>query len=295
MRIKRFLCIFIIILLLFIMTGCNNNDTEVLKQKTDEEIEYLDATLISLLNKLNSISFDNYYVTTEKVKLNAESKESSGNDSNQDKSKGNGDSSKSEESSGNGKKDESEINVSNMKSQNILLGDRNSTDWENIKIEIENLYSSWNSIIIDLYKLGINNEDILKFSNNLDTALTNIKQENKVGSLLSCANLYALLPVFKSSYSDNKTNINIMWTKVHVINAYSSVGNNDWDNVSKEIGQADQAYSAVMGDMNFTNEKSYNVNKTYVTLKELQNSIVNNDEDIFYIKYKNFMQEVNLL
>ena len=62
-----------------------------------------------------------------------------------------------------------------------------------------------------------------------------------------------------------------------------------------EIKKAEEAFNNVMTDVNFINEKNYNVNKTYVSLKELQNSISLNDPDVFYIKYKTFMEEINLL
>ena len=60
--------------LLLSLVGCNNKDENIeLKEKTDASIEFLDSTLITLLNKLNNISFENYYVTTKKVELDANS------------------------------------------------------------------------------------------------------------------------------------------------------------------------------------------------------------------------------
>ena len=60
--------------LLLSLVGCNNKDEYIeLKEKTDASIEFLDSTLITLLNKLNNISFENYYVTTKKVELDANS------------------------------------------------------------------------------------------------------------------------------------------------------------------------------------------------------------------------------
>ena len=97
------------------------------------------------------------------------------------------------------------------------------------------------------------------------------------------------------AYSAQRTNINLKWTKAHILKAYSSVNRGDWNTVTSEVGQAEQAYNAVLSDVEFVNKKSYNTNKTYVTLKELQNSIASSDEDIFYIKYKNLMEEINLL
>ena len=58
------------LLLIVTLSGCQKqDDTEILKLKVNEEIQYLDTNIISMLNKLNNISFENYYVTTENIKL----------------------------------------------------------------------------------------------------------------------------------------------------------------------------------------------------------------------------------
>ncbi len=303
MKLKKVIVILLILPLIFFLTGCENkNENNDLKTKTDSSIEYLDNTLISLINQLNNISFENFYVSTEKVKLDSESKGGSGSSvtsSSSDESKGDGEEGTSS-SSDEGKSNKSgsttsSINASTMKPNGILLSDRNNIDWEGIKAKTENLYASWSSIIIDLYKLGISNDNILKFSELLDNSLTNVKNENKEGTVQSYAQLYNLLPVFLDSYSDDRTKLNLQWTKAHIINAYTAVGINNWNIVTSETNQALQNYSAVMSDAKFVNEKAYNTNKTFVSLEELQNSIKTQDSDIFYIKYKNFIQEVNLL
>ena len=289
MNVKKIFIILLLLVILFGITGCknnNDNNTEaLLKQKADEEIQYLDTTLTSLANKINNISFETYYVATEKVKLNSTLQSSSSSTQND----------KNNSSKENNNESSQDITVSKMKSKNVLLGDRNDIDWDSIKTTTENLYSTWNTILIDLYKLGANNDDILKFSANLDEMIMNIKQEKKAESLISITNLYDIIPVFMDAYSDQRTNINLKWTKAHILKAYSLINRGDWNNIASEIAQAEQAYNAVLTDINFVNQKSYNSNKTYVALKELQNSIAVNDIDIFYIKYKNFMEEITLL
>lgn len=311
MKTRKLFIVLILIILVFTLSSCKSKEdteNELLREKTNSSIKYLDTTLISILNKLNNISFENFYVTTEKVDLNnnkqnisnssdeSQSSDSSGGKEESSNSEsGSGGESKQGESDNSSKPDKSLITVSDMKSHNILLSDKNSIDWDNIKADIENLYSSWNAIIIDLYKIGINNDDILNFSAYLDEALSNIKQEKRENALTSLASLYNMIPKFKTSYSNNNTEINILWTKAHVVKAYSSVGIKDWNTVMSEMGEAEKAYSAVISDAEFVNSKSYNTNKTYVCLKELQNSVAKQDEDIFYIKYKNFMEEINML
>lgn len=303
MRLKKIALIILFLTFVILLSGCENkNEEDQMKQKTDASIQFLDDSLISMLNGLNNISYVNYYVTTEKVKVDSKSKsgsDSSENSKSSEVSQGNDSNQNSGEQSSEGKNgqqnDNEKITVSDMKSKNILLSDRSTINWEKLKSEIENLYSSWNTILIDLYKLGISNDDIFKFSSYLDNTVASMKMESRESTLLNLSALYGILPSFMDSYSDNRTSINIKWTKAHIIRAYSAVGNKDWNTVVSEIAQADQSYGAVMSDADFVNEKSYNTNKTYVSLKEMQNSLSLQDEDIFYIKYKNFMQEINLL
>lgn len=300
MRFKKlFLCIFFIIII-FTLTGCRNNETKNLDSKVNEEINYMSVSLISILNKLNNISFENYYVTTEEVNKDSNSTSGQGNNSIQsssemneeDKSKN---SNQNETGGENSEQQSSKISVSSIKSKRILSDDRTNINWTTIKNDIESFYSTWNSIIIDLYKLGVNNQDILNFSSKLDETVINIKNENKVDSLRLLSELYSIIPTFMNSYASDQTDINIQLTRSYVINAYALVEKKDWNSINDQIKKAEEAFNNVMTDVNFINEKNYNVNKTYVSLKELQNSISLNDPDIFYIKYKTFMEEINLL
>lgn len=56
-------------ILLFTLTGCSNqnnqNNQDNLKSKVKEEISYLDNNLISTLNIVNNLSYDNYKVSSK--------------------------------------------------------------------------------------------------------------------------------------------------------------------------------------------------------------------------------------
>lgn len=59
-----------------------------------------------------------------------------------------------------------------------------------------------------------------------------------------------------------------------------------------EIDKALEAYRLVSSDAKYISEKSYQINKIYVLLNELKNSLEQKDKDIFYIKYRNLMEEL---
>ena len=299
MRFKKLYIFILLIIIIIVLTGCKNSETKDLNSKVNEEINYMSVSLISILNKLNNISFENYYVTTEEVSKDSDPSSEQGSNSMQSSAEMN-DEDKSKNSNqnvtgGDGGQQDNKISVSTIKSKRVLSEDRTNIDWTTIKNDIESFYLTWNSIIIDLYKLGVNNQDILNFSSKLDETVINIKNENKVDSLRLLSELYSIIPTFMNSYVSDQTDINIQLARSYVINAYALVEKNDWNSINDQIKKAEEAFNNVMTDVNFINEKNYNVNKTYVSLKELQNSISLNDPDVFYIKYKTFMEEINLL
>ncbi len=299
MRLKKLYIFIFLIITIFALSGCKNSETKDLNSKVNEEINYMSVSLISILNKLNNISFENYYVTTEEVSKDSDPSSEQGSNSMQSSAEMN-DEDKSKNSNqnvtgGDGGQQDNKISVSTIKAKRVLSEDRTNIDWTTIKNDIESFYLTWNSIIIDLYKLGVNNQDILNFSSKLDETVINIKNENKVDSLRLLSELYSIIPTFMNSYVSDQTDINIQLARSYVINAYALVEKNDWNSINDQIKKAEEAFNNVMTDVNFINEKNYNVNKTYVSLKELQNSISLNDPDVFYIKYKTFMEEINLL
>ena len=67
---KKILSILTIIMLLFLLTGCNNKENNgKLNGKVKEELLYLDLEIISLINALNNITIENYKISTEEISL----------------------------------------------------------------------------------------------------------------------------------------------------------------------------------------------------------------------------------
>ena len=52
-------------------------------------------------------------------------------------------------------------------------------NWDSVKSEIENLYTSLPSITIDLYQLNINQQDVLDFNTQVDKLTSVAKDEKK--------------------------------------------------------------------------------------------------------------------
>lgn len=134
------------------------DEKEKLAQKAQEEIKYIETTLFSMLNELQNISFDIYRLTIEnKEKQNV----TEGSEASQEES-----SSSSEESSSseNTSKENQTQKKYSMENASILLNKQDEVDWDYQKVTIETLYPYWNTTMVDLHELGVNSEDITKFS-----------------------------------------------------------------------------------------------------------------------------------
>lgn len=312
---KSVILIILIICVLSSLTGCGKKQSkeELSKQKLDQEIQYLDTKFVSLMNMLNNISFSNYKVTSEEVKEDKDESKGNSSESEQSDSKssseggasseseGNSDSnsnsgseSKEESSSGGDGKEQNKI--FKLTEDNILSSDPNvDIAWDLIKSEIENLYSIWTTITIDMHTAGVNSDDILEFNTLLDSLGVQAKDENKQGSLENLSKLYNLLPKYLNSYSNDEIKKSVLNTKAHLLTAFSIVDTDRWEDMHVEILKANQEFSTIINNVNIDKNKKLNVNRAYLLLKEAQNSIETKDKDIFLIKYKNTIQELNML
>ena len=281
----------------FSFAGCKKNEKEELKQKVISELGYVNTKIIDMLNLLNNLTFNNYTIVSEQVKLDDKTKKQ--------ESQQEGDSGRSEndgeQANGNSKDNNQEneiqdlINTTKMETDTVLSKNRNNVDWKVIKYDIERLNESWSIIVLDLYSLNTSGETILDFSSKLDTVMLAIKNENKAESLTTLADLYSLLPKFLEEIDAEENLQKIRKTQSYVINAYSMAEEITNPEINNNLQKAVDIYSEVISNIDYTKDKTYKTNKIYVLLNELANSLQLKDYDIFYVKYKNFMEAINEL
>ena len=309
MRKNKQKLVFLFLLLTFMiifLTGCSNQEEDI-NNKLSAEIEFMDNNLISMLNKVNHIQFQNYSVTAEKIEesesSNSEGSQSSssgssseGGSSQSDSAESEGDSSSGSE--GGGSKQSSEGSKSNnveykMQPSGILTGSKD-TNWDELKSDIENFYSSWSIITLDLYKQNINSKDILNFNSELDSAIIAIKNEDKQATLNTLSKLYSYIPIYANSFLGNDaTESKVYQTKSNVLNAYAQVEENKQE-VLTQLTQAENAYMSILNNIEGNSTKQGEINKIYILLKDMQSSGAE-DTDVFYIKYRNLMEQLNNL
>lgn len=304
----------LIIIMLLILSGCANDNTqEDIQTKVIQELDYLDTQIISMLNSLNNISLQNYTVTSEQINTGSPSSNNSSEESGGSSGGSQGSSGGSQESTSGGQESQSggenqesggqgqnssengNITITQMESQTVLNSDENDIDWTTIKTEIETIDESWGIILLDLASLNINNDDILNFSKTLDDCILSIKDENKEDALVNLAKLYSFVPKYESAISASNDIQIIKETKSNIINAYSVIEKEDWNTAKTNINQADETFRSITNNIDYIKNNEYKVNKTYVLINELNNSLSYQDKKLFYVKYKNLLESINTL
>ena len=273
--IKTLSIIFLVALVIISFSGCSKEktDEEQLRDKNISEIDYLDNYIMLMLNSINDIDLKQYDAKIEKTEnLNEilqESEETSSEDT------------------GNN------VIQYSMVPNNILNADK-TINWENLKLEIENLNNTWPSIIVDLYKANVDNKKLTEFSDLINTCIGNIKNENRTETLNSLAKLYEYIPVFLEKIASDNKQIELAKTKVEVIKAYVNIDFANWEELKTSLDRAISNFEPIVNNTNEA-EKEYNIRKAYVLLQEFKNAVDTNDKDLLFMKYKNLMEELIIL
>lgn len=180
----------------------------------------------------------------------------------------------------------------NLEEKGILTKD-SEINWEQIKNDVEKIYTSLYSTTIDLYKTQNNQTDIVNFNKEYDNLTKAVKNENKDDTLMELSLLYDYLPKFVDNCSNEEKDKVVIKTKNAIFKAYSILDKEEWTTISENINTASQEFTKLVTNVdNQKNVNQYNVNKAYIMINELQNAILIRDKDVFLIKYKNLLEEL---
>lgn len=308
-----------ILLLLFIsvvsLSGCKNvfkKEEADLTAKLNDEIKYLDKELILLINDFNNIKYGNFKVTVTEVKEDsnntgnsnqAESTNSSnGNSENSQKKQGEGSTGSSGDSSSgeNGQKQSQGEKANTQKDyemvENSILEDNQQIDWKKIKTSIEVLASSWITVQIDLKSANVPDKKIEEFNNKLDLLIIAIKDETKNEAILNASEMHSLLYQFVELYNSNESNyINILKTKSKILQALGNVEDKKWEDAQKKLTEATDIFQIVANNPGADANKKVNIDRSALLLHELELVTKLQEKQVFLMKYKNCIQEMNIL
>lgn len=313
----------LLITLIYIRFFYNNEAKEyaILKEKAEGEITYLDSSIIQLMNNLNNITYSRYQVTIKEINESEQQNNSSSNS----ESAGNGaqvkeqeDGQKEENSQGEGQNggsgssnEESSSNNSNNASESsnqsesrtsrlaqidsLLNSDYNTIKWDEISYGVETLYTAWPSINLDMSALNVNESDIANFSSTLDGVAQAVKAGDKNSALINLYNLYTLLPKYLSYFSSDESKLNVYNTKAYILSSYVSANSENWEEMNTNVTNAINTLSKNMQSEDLENLEKSTLEKSYVLLKELKRAVGLEDKEIFYLKYKLAMEQLEIL
>lgn len=302
----------IVIIIVLIMTIFKNKDTNnTLAEKAREELNYLDLEIIGLLNSLNNITIENYKISTKEVNLggsesnpsidssSSNEQESSNKSENGGEGGGKGNSSGSSSSddgntSATTNKSAEKIKVTELLSKNII-GNSSKINWEVITSRVENLYSIWSTIAIDLEELNVEGNKINEFGVALNELTLKIKENNKEKSIHDLVNMYEKVLTFYNSFDNNLTanERRLKEIKYNIAIAYDNVETGKWEIAKTYVKEALNKNKEILNNLDQTNE--FNIRKIDIILNQIQSSLNTEDKDIFYINYRNLIEEVNLM
>lgn len=290
-----------------------NTEEQNLNAKVSTELEYIEEKFVNLFNKMNNIEYENYKITVKDVEKSESNDKESGATTTGEEKSGNTSSSDSQSSGGSqggdsqgGSSEGSNSSQGESSSEQAadnqmyelqaigVLTQDSQIDWEKTKTEIENIYVSIPTITLDLYQTNVNQQDILDFNSKFDNLTIAIKNENKQETLQNLIEVYKYMPTFAEAVSQN-SNIKktALDTKLNIFQGYSKLDSGDWTTISNDIQTGIQTFAKLLTDAQIEKQKQYSINKIYVMLNELKSASEKKDVEIFLIKYKNLIEELN--
>ena len=273
------------------VSGKNNSSNEKIEEKTLTEVKHLENEFQNLFNQFNNISFENYKISSSEIKKEDESQSSSLSKKSNSNGESNSEKSKSSE---NQEESASEEDNKQYKLEKVgILTENTEIDWKQIKNDVEKVYTYLYPMTLDLYQTSTNQQDITNFNKEYDNFTKSVKEENKEESLKELSILYDYLPKFVENCTEDNKEKTIIKTKNELFKAYSVLDKEEWNTIADNINNAKQEFTKLV--TNISNEESinkYNVNKVYVMINELQNAITLKDKEVFLIKYKNLLEEL---
>lgn len=289
--IKAIIIVMVILVCVFVafMYLNTKKDEQDINDKIEEEIDYLDIKITSLINRINGIQLENYKVAITKIQ-----EEETKTDSSEEKPSEEGkEASNQEDQEGSTSGQETEITKMEKKQTAEKVGE---TNWELLQGEVEVFYTVWASVLLDIYETGVESDKIVEFSTTIDQALISIKEKDKAQSCEKLAKLYSILPEFASKGNIEENKQNLISAKSNIINAYAKIETEKWEDVLEEVKNSESKIVQNINNINKKDDpKKMSINKTYILIGELKNSLSTKDKGIFYIKYKNLLEEMNAL
>lgn len=280
-----------IICIIILLSGCKKSEEKPnIDDKISAEIQYLDKEISGFIDIATGKNEKNYDVQKEKAKTgvsnkNTENSNSKGNSEESSEEGSQEDSNQNSKSSNQqNQSDENEVTIMSMKynSSNKI----EDSQWDELKNSIEKLYTSWTTIENDLnLKDNIQKDNITNLNKNFDNLLLYAINKDEKNFIKESIESYANITNIADQVEYEKNKLYKLQSKNKIFEAYYNVQENDWISAKNNINLAN-SYLEKIGNLK---------KRVKVSLKNLSNSVDQNDETVFYIKYEDLINEINYI
>ena len=164
--------------------------------------------------------------------------------------------------------------IKNLRNQLELLNNYNFSDpeWERF----------FNNCIAN------NNDGIVEKTRKIQEDHVQVLKKDKNSCLINLYNLYSQIPSYMEILSTDDYTTNLYSTKMELLNAYSLANSNKWIEITSSIKSAEEKFEKIVNSAKNEKEKN-NLEKIY------ENTVALNNKNIFYMQYKNVIQEISNL
>ena len=187
------------------------------------------------------------------------------------------------------------INSSNVELNSILSNNNDKVDWDLIKSDIETMYSTWTTVLMDLTTLNVNKDNLLKYNVTLGKIGDNLENEDKETALVNLADLYNLLTLYIQDFSDDNNNKSLFIVKSNILYAYAYIETDDWDKVNDYVSKAKTEFANIVNGQVYNVSKIDKINKAYILINEVEKNSNEKKKSVFYVNYINLIQELENL
>lgn len=266
------IAILLICIIIFsaIVYASSNKQDATIEEKVSQEIKYLNGYIVSLLGQYNGLNIGNSDFHTSNEENSKDDKQSS----------------------------EEESNTNSLTGQNntILITDQKyNPKWKKIKIQLEELYRTWNTINLDLYAVNIDSSAVLSFTDVLNSATQNAQKEDKQKSMEQVNNLYQLLPQYMRNYLPDEQKTQLLEIEAKVVSSYVNVTNENWGEAENLLSQAEEQFASLINTIMKEQSNQSTMNQAYILVNELRRAVSIQNKDIFFIQYQNFIEKMEML
>lgn len=183
------------------------------------------------------------------------------------------------------------FNITNKYAKEEYVKD-DKLNWKEILSDIKEINTTLDTIVSDLSKSNINNDDIISLSARLNDLLIVATSENELDLLPKLNDLYLVIPKIYNQFSDDKNSMQEKELKSMVLSTYAFANLDKWDDAKTTIQSTIDKFNGMMNDVEYMQSRSYKLNRSYVLLGEMKNAIDIENIGLVKIKFVNLIEKI---